>query len=84
MKTRKANNGNWLTQAELEDEASRTFAKKVCGYGDLDSLFTEWSDEQKAEWEREHLQEENDEGWSAELDDQERYNESILDEEDDV
>lgn len=58
MNERIAQDGFWLTQANIEDEASRTFAKKVCGYGDLDSLFTEWSDEQKAEWEREHPQEE--------------------------
>ena len=58
MKERIANNGFWLTQANVEDEASRTFARKVCGYGDLDSLFVEWSDEQKKEWEQEHPQEE--------------------------
>lgn len=58
MRERIAQEGFWLTQANIEDEASRTFARKVCGYGDLDSLFTEWSDEQKAEWEREHPQEE--------------------------
>lgn len=48
----------WLTQATLEDESTRTFAHRVAGYGDLDSLFTEWTDEQKAEWEAEHQQEE--------------------------
>lgn len=58
MKERIAQAGFWLTQATIEDEASRTFARKVCGYGDLDSLFVEWSDEQKAEWEAEHQQEE--------------------------
>lgn len=58
MKERIAKDGFWLTQATIEDEASRTFARKVCGYGDLDSLFVEWSDEQKAEWEAEHPQEE--------------------------
>lgn len=58
MKERIAQEGFWLTQANLEDEASRTFAKKVCGYGDLDSIFVEWSDKQKAEWEAEHPQEE--------------------------
>ncbi len=55
MKERIAQEGFWLTQANIEDEASRTFARKVCGYGDLDSLFVEWSDEQRAEWEKEHL-----------------------------
>lgn len=58
MKERIAQDGFWLTQATIDDEASRTFGTKVCGYGDLDSLFVEWSDEQKAEWEREHPQEE--------------------------
>ena len=58
MKERIAQEGFWLTQANIEDEASRTFARKVCGYGDLDSLFVEWSDEQKAEWESKHPQEE--------------------------
>lgn len=58
MKERIAQEGFWLTQANIEDEASRTFARKVCGYGDLDSLFVEWSNSQKAEWEREHPQEE--------------------------
>lgn len=58
MNERIAQEGFWLTQANLEEEASRTFARKVCGYGDLDSLFTEWSESQKAEWEREHPQEE--------------------------
>lgn len=58
MKERIAQEGFWLTQANIEDEASRTFATKVCGFGDLDSLFTEWSDEQKAEWEAEHPTEE--------------------------
>lgn len=54
MKERIAQEGFWLTQANLEDEANRLFSKKVCGYGDLDNIFAEWSDEQKAEWEREH------------------------------
>lgn len=58
MKERIAQDGFWLTQAKIEDEAFRTFARKVCGYGDLENIFTEWSDSQKAEWEREHPQEE--------------------------
>lgn len=58
MKERIAKEGFWLTQATIEDEASRTFGTKVCGYGDLDSLFTEWSDSEKSEWEAEHQQEE--------------------------
>ena len=54
MNERIAQEGFWLTEANIEDEASRTFAKKVCGYGDLDSLFTEWSNSQKEEWESQH------------------------------
>ena len=57
MKTRKANNGYWLTQAELIDGETRCFWRKVSGYGDIENLFTEWSDEQKAEWEKEHPKE---------------------------
>lgn len=44
----------WLTQATLENEDDRLFVKKVCGFGDLSALYTEWSDEQKAKWEEEH------------------------------
>lgn len=54
MNERTANEGFWLTQATLADERTRTFGKKVAGFGDLDALFTEWSDEQKAAWEAEH------------------------------
>ena len=58
MNERIAKEGFWLTQANLEDENNRTFGTRVCGYGDLDNLFTEWSEEQKAEWEREHPRDE--------------------------
>lgn len=51
MKERIATEGKWLTEASLENEESRTFAKKVSGYADLDSLFVEWTDAQKIEWE---------------------------------
>lgn len=51
MNTKTAQEGKWLTQATLTDESARTFAKEVAGFGDLDALFTEWSDEQKIEWE---------------------------------
>ena len=57
MKERIPSAGYWLTQATIENEAERIFVKKVSGYGDLDNLFTEWSEEQKAEWEEEHPQE---------------------------
>ena len=55
MKERVAQDGYWLTQSSIEDEQSRTFARKVAGYGDLDSLFVEWTDEQKSAWEKEYL-----------------------------
>lgn len=58
MKERIPSAGYWLTQATLAEDEQRQFWTSVSGYGDLDSLFTEWSDEQKAEWEREHPQEE--------------------------
>jgi hypothetical protein len=58
MKERIAQEGFWLTQASLDNENNRTFVRRVCGFGDLDNLFTEWSDSQKAEWEKEHPQEE--------------------------
>lgn len=54
MKERIAKENQWLTNTTVENEAERIFVKKVSGYGDLDNLFTEWSEEQKAEWEREH------------------------------
>lgn len=54
----KAKDGMWLTQATLENEDERSFWKKVCGYGDLEALFTLYTDEQKAQWEEEHPQEE--------------------------
>lgn len=58
MKERIAKAGFWLTQANLAENEERQFWTKVSGYGDLDNLFTEWSEEQKAEWEREHPREE--------------------------
>jgi len=30
----------------------------VAGYGNLADIFTEWSDEQKTQWEEEHPEEE--------------------------
>lgn len=61
MNTRTANEGMWLTQANPAKDSERTFAKAVAGFADLDSLFTEWSDEQKAQWEQEHPIEPSDE-----------------------
>lgn len=61
MNERIATPGNWLTQANIDDEQGRTFAQRVAGYGDLAALFVEWSDEQKARWEEDHPQEEHPE-----------------------
>lgn len=58
MKERIAKEGFWLTQATLAEDEQRQFWTSVSGYGDIDSLFVEWSDSQKAEWEREHQIEE--------------------------
>lgn len=44
LKTRTASAGMWLTQATDDDHG---FYKEVSGFGDLDALFTEWTDEQK-------------------------------------
>lgn len=54
IKTRKANEGMWLTQSTLDDEQNRLFVKQVSGAGDLDALFTEVSNEYKVNWEQEH------------------------------
>ena len=54
-----AKDGFWLTQANLENEAERNFWKRLYPARSLTAEdFTEWSDEQKAKWEREHPQEE--------------------------
>lgn len=62
MNKRKASEGMWLTQSQLTEEEGRIFVKEVAGYGDLDNLFTEWSDEQKTQWEEEHPEGEEGEG----------------------
>lgn len=55
----KAKDGMWLTQATIANEEERLFVKRITLAHSLTAEdFTEWSDEQKAEWEREHPQEE--------------------------
>ncbi len=54
MRERIAQEGYWLTQSEIGDERSRTFAKKVAGFGNIDDLFIQWTDSQKQQWELEH------------------------------
>lgn len=58
MNTKKAKKNNWLTQAILNEGEQRLFVREVSGFGDLEERFTEWSDEQKAQWDEEHPQEE--------------------------
>ena len=58
MNEKIAQEGSWLTQATLREGEYRIFIKKVTGSGDLDSIFVEWTDEQKEEWENEPLEEE--------------------------
>lgn len=58
MNTRKASAGHWLTQSVLEDEANRIFVHEVAGFGDLDNLYKEVSDQEKQEWDAAHPQEE--------------------------
>lgn len=49
--------GMWLTQAELSDENVRTFSPFAYLPKESDKyIFTEWTEEQKQEWEREHPQ----------------------------
>ena len=50
-----AQEGMWLTQANLVNESERGFWKRLFLAVSLTSAdFTEWSDEQKAQWEEEH------------------------------
>lgn len=54
-----AKDGYWLTQANLENEAERNFWSRLSpAYTLTAEDFTEWSEEQKAEWEKEHKPEE--------------------------
>ena len=54
MNERIAPDNKWLTNATVENEADRIFAKKVSGYGDLDSIYREASQEEKDKWEEEY------------------------------
>lgn len=56
MKKRIAPEGCWLTQATLNEDESRFFARKACGFGNLKERFILWTDEQKEQWEAEHPQ----------------------------
>lgn len=57
MNTRKAKEGAWLTQIELDNEDSRTFVKALSTFGSIDN----WRDatqEEKDKWDAEHHVEE--------------------------
>lgn len=56
MGTKQASKSKWLTQSVLNNEEERIFVKEVSGFGDLDSLFTEWTNTKKKQWENEHQQ----------------------------
>ncbi len=63
MKELIASEGKWLTQANLENEEERIFARRLYPAVSLtEADFTEWTDAQKAEWEEEHKPEEDAEG----------------------
>jgi hypothetical protein len=55
MKEIIANEGMWLTQATLDNEAERGFWKRLTpAYSLSESDFTQWSDAQKEAWETEY------------------------------
>ena len=56
MKTRKATPGHWLTQANLDNESNRIFVHEIAGFGDLDNLYRDATDEEKSEWDAAHPQ----------------------------
>lgn len=56
MNTRKATPGHWLTQAVLDNESNRIFVHEVAGFGDLDNLYGDATDEEKREWDAAHPQ----------------------------
>lgn len=62
MKEIIANEGMWLTQATLTNEAERGFWKRLTpAYSLSESDFTQWSDEQKTEWEEQYVEKEIEE-----------------------
>ena len=62
MNTRQAQEGYWLTQSSLDFERDRIFVKTVCGYGDLNTVYTEWSDADKTAWESQYIDNEDFDG----------------------
>lgn len=57
-----AQEGMWLTQANLENEDERGFWKRMhLAYSLTQDDFTEWTDEQKSSWEEQHKEEDMEE-----------------------
>ena len=54
MKKKEARPGGWLTQATAIDENNRIFVKSVAGFGDLETLYRDATDEEKTEWDALH------------------------------
>ena len=53
-----AKENKWLTQVTIANEEERLFVRRITLAHSLTAEdFTEWSEEQKAEWEREHPRE---------------------------
>lgn len=50
-----AQEGMWLTQANLKEDEQRGFWKKMyLAYSLTEVDFTQWTDEQKEQWEKQH------------------------------
>lgn len=55
MKELIASDGKWLTQANLENEDERIFARRLYPAVSLtEADFTQWTDAQKAQWQEAH------------------------------
>lgn len=53
MNTKKAKEGAWLTQIELENEAERSFVTAISSFGSIDN-WRDATNEEKEKWEAEH------------------------------
>lgn len=57
MNTKKAKDGAWLTQRELDSEDGRMFVREVSSFGSIDN-WRDATDEEKVAWEQAHPVEE--------------------------
>lgn len=58
----KPDTGKWLTQANVKDEKDRFFSDMMfLGCNDSADNYIQWTDAQKAEWEKNHAPEEIEE-----------------------